>query len=162
MDLIPKSILQNKIFYFILPDKYCNLKDFYNLKLVNKTWYNIINNINTWSTFLKKNNHKLAYFKDDEFLSSENKTKGGLKDRDENELTVFPIQLLLLFIEIIVTPVAYWLIVCLNKLVLISKPTALNQDLTSWCVTNIAAEPDNFALNSAQTNANKPVCGTCP
>jgi hypothetical protein len=43
-----------------------------------------------------------------------------------------------------------------------SNATAFNQDLTSWCVTNLAAEPDNFATYSALTNANKPVWGTCP
>ena len=40
--------------------------------------------------------------------------------------------------------------------------SAFNQDLTSWCVTNIAAEPANFGIISALTNANKPVWGTCP
>jgi hypothetical protein len=39
---------------------------------------------------------------------------------------------------------------------------AFNQDLTSWCVTNISSEPDSFAANSALTEANKPVWGTCP
>ncbi len=40
--------------------------------------------------------------------------------------------------------------------------SSFNQDLTSWCVTNILAEPANFATSSALTNANKPVWGTCP
>jgi len=40
--------------------------------------------------------------------------------------------------------------------------TAFNQDLTSWCVTNLAAEPEFFSTSSALTNANKPVWGTCP
>jgi surface protein len=39
---------------------------------------------------------------------------------------------------------------------------AFNQDLTGWCVTNITNEPVSFATNSALTNANKPVWGTCP
>ena len=43
-----------------------------------------------------------------------------------------------------------------------NRASLFNQDLSGWCVTNIAAEPDNFALNSALTNANKPVWGTCP
>jgi hypothetical protein len=43
-----------------------------------------------------------------------------------------------------------------------SNATAFNQDLTSWCVTNIAAEPSGFATSSSSTNANKPVWGTCP
>jgi len=42
------------------------------------------------------------------------------------------------------------------------QATAFNQDLTSWCVTNLAAEPASFATFSALTNANKPVWGTCP
>ena len=37
-----------------------------------------------------------------------------------------------------------------------------NQNLSGWCVTNISSEPSNFATNSALTNANKPVWGTCP
>ena len=37
-----------------------------------------------------------------------------------------------------------------------------NQDLTGWCMSNIASEPTNFASNSALTNTNKPVWGTCP
>ena len=40
--------------------------------------------------------------------------------------------------------------------------TPFNQDLTDWCVTNITTEPDFFSTNSALTNANKPVWGTCP
>ena len=40
--------------------------------------------------------------------------------------------------------------------------TAFNQDLSGWCVTNITSEPYDFAVNSALTNANKPVWGTCP
>jgi hypothetical protein len=43
-----------------------------------------------------------------------------------------------------------------------NNASAFNQDLTSWCVTNIAAEPANFGIISALTNANKPVWGTCP
>jgi surface protein len=40
--------------------------------------------------------------------------------------------------------------------------TAFNQDLISWCVTNITSEPSQFSNNSALTNANKPIWGTCP
>ena len=43
-----------------------------------------------------------------------------------------------------------------------SGATAFNQDLTGWCVTNITSEPFSFAENSALTDANKPVWGTCP
>ena len=39
--------------------------------------------------------------------------------------------------------------------------TAFNQDLTGWCVSNFPSEPNSFATNSALTNANKPVWGTC-
>jgi len=36
-----------------------------------------------------------------------------------------------------------------------------NQDLTGWCVSNVSNRND-FSINSALTNANKPVWGTCP
>jgi hypothetical protein len=42
------------------------------------------------------------------------------------------------------------------------EATAFNQDLTGWCVTNITSEPVSFANNSALTDANKPIWGTCP
>lgn len=37
-----------------------------------------------------------------------------------------------------------------------------NKDLSSWCVDNFVSEPFAFSLNSALTEANKPVWGTCP
>ena len=37
-----------------------------------------------------------------------------------------------------------------------------NQDLSGWCVNNITSDPLNFSTNSALTNENKPVWGTCP
>jgi surface protein len=40
--------------------------------------------------------------------------------------------------------------------------TSFNQDLTDWCVTNITSEPSQFVSDSALTNANKPIWGTCP
>ena len=40
--------------------------------------------------------------------------------------------------------------------------SAFNQDLTGWCVSNFSSEPLNFAANSAPSNANKPIWGTCP
>ena len=40
--------------------------------------------------------------------------------------------------------------------------TLFNQDLSGWCVSNISSEPENFSLNSALSNENKPVWGTCP
>ena len=43
-----------------------------------------------------------------------------------------------------------------------SGATNFNQDLSGWCVSNISSEPENFSLNSALTNENKPVWGTCP
>ena len=48
------------------------------------------------------------------------------------------------------------------------KLSSFNQDLTGWCVSNITSEPTGFATgafsntNSALTNSNKPVWGTCP
>ena len=49
-----------------------------------------------------------------------------------------------------------------NMTEMFKNTSSFNQDLTSWCVTNILAEPANFATSSALTNANKPVWGTCP
>ena len=40
--------------------------------------------------------------------------------------------------------------------------SSFNQDLSAWCVTNISSEPGLFARNSALTNSNQPVWGTCP
>ena len=40
--------------------------------------------------------------------------------------------------------------------------STFNQDLTNWCVTNFTTEPTDFATNSALTEANKPIWGTCP
>jgi surface protein len=40
--------------------------------------------------------------------------------------------------------------------------TAFNQDLSGWCISNITSEPTSFATNSALTEANKPLWGTCP
>jgi len=38
---------------------------------------------------------------------------------------------------------------------------SFNQDLSSWCVTNITSEPTDFSTSSPLTQANKPVWGTC-
>jgi hypothetical protein len=40
--------------------------------------------------------------------------------------------------------------------------TSFNQNLSGWCVTNIPTEPTDFSTNSALTELNKPVWGTCP
>ena len=49
--------------------------------------------------------------------------------------------------------------------------SSFNQDLTGWCVSNFSSEGNhlsnngsatNFSTNSALTNANKPLWGTCP
>ena len=42
-----------------------------------------------------------------------------------------------------------------------SLASDFNQDLKGWCVTNIIS-PTDFSANSALTNANEPVWGTCP
>ena len=49
-----------------------------------------------------------------------------------------------------------------GTVVMFYNATSFNQDLTDWCVSNITSEPSNFSSNSALTNANKPVWGTCP
>ena len=40
--------------------------------------------------------------------------------------------------------------------------TAFNQDLTQWCVSNFDSIPQDFSINSALTESNHPVWGTCP
>ncbi|MBO6523443.1 MAG: BspA family leucine-rich repeat surface protein [Balneolaceae bacterium] len=40
--------------------------------------------------------------------------------------------------------------------------TIFNQDLTNWCVEKITSEPIGFSTESALTEANKPIWGTCP
>jgi hypothetical protein len=40
--------------------------------------------------------------------------------------------------------------------------TEFNQDISNWCVTNIASEPDDFSTDSPLSESNKPVWGTCP
>ena len=40
--------------------------------------------------------------------------------------------------------------------------TNFNQNISKWCVTDIKSEPTNFKTDSALTEANKPVWGTCP
>lgn len=40
--------------------------------------------------------------------------------------------------------------------------TNFNKDLSGWCVENILSEPSNFTFNSALSDTNKPIWGTCP
>ena len=40
--------------------------------------------------------------------------------------------------------------------------TVFNQNISGWCVTNISSPPTNFRRNSALTELNSPVWGTCP
>ena len=42
------------------------------------------------------------------------------------------------------------------------QASAFNQDISSWCVTNIDSEPTEFSDNSPLSESNKPVWGTCP
>jgi len=39
---------------------------------------------------------------------------------------------------------------------------SFNQDLSGWCVTNIANEPDSFATGANAWVLARPVWGTCP
>ena len=39
---------------------------------------------------------------------------------------------------------------------------AFAQDISAWCVTQIENEPENFAINSALSTAQKPIWGSCP
>ena len=61
MESLPVSIIQNKIINHLAPDIYCDIDSFLNLKLINKFWYSLINNTNTWFNFMKKNNHKIRH-----------------------------------------------------------------------------------------------------
>jgi len=40
--------------------------------------------------------------------------------------------------------------------------SAFNQDLSTWCVTNISSESSEFSPNSPLSESNKPIWGTCP
>ena len=40
---------------------------------------------------------------------------------------------------------------------LFNGKTTFNDDISSWCVTNIATEPSNFSANSTLSESNKPV-----
>ena len=40
--------------------------------------------------------------------------------------------------------------------------TAFDQNISGWCVSNFESEPYNFSTNSALSDTNKPVWGTCP
>ena len=51
----------------------------------------------------------------------------------------------------------YWMFGCQ-----FNSAQSFNQDLTKWCVANIAEEPVIFSGGSALTEANKPIWGTCP
>ena len=42
------------------------------------------------------------------------------------------------------------------------KATEFNQNLKDWCVSNINSEPIDFSIESALSNDNKPLWGTCP
>ena len=37
-----------------------------------------------------------------------------------------------------------------------------DQNISSWCVTNIVSEPSEFSLDSPLSESNKPIWGTCP
>ena len=41
------------------------------------------------------------------------------------------------------------------------EASSFNQDISGWCVTNIPSEPSDFSTNSALSESNKPVWGTC-
>ncbi|KAI8108199.1 hypothetical protein M9434_006228 [Picochlorum sp. BPE23] len=43
-----------------------------------------------------------------------------------------------------------------------TSASSFNQDLSSWCVSEISSEPVGFAGNSALTDPNQPDWGTCP
>ncbi|WP_366513687.1 BspA family leucine-rich repeat surface protein [Psychrobacter sp.] len=40
--------------------------------------------------------------------------------------------------------------------------SSFNQDLSQWCVANIASKPNNFDNDATAWTKPKPVWGTCP
>jgi len=42
------------------------------------------------------------------------------------------------------------------------EAVSFNQDISGWCVTNIASQPEAFSYNSPLSESNKPVWGACP
>ena len=42
------------------------------------------------------------------------------------------------------------------------QASSFNQNISNWCVTNIASEPTEFSTDSPLSESNKPVWGTCP
>jgi len=49
-----------------------------------------------------------------------------------------------------------------NMVSMFMESSAFNQDISSWCVTNIDSEPAGFSIDSILTESNMPVWGTCP
>jgi len=40
--------------------------------------------------------------------------------------------------------------------------SSFNQDISTWCVSNISSEPSQFSTNTPLSESNKPVWDTCP
>jgi hypothetical protein len=40
--------------------------------------------------------------------------------------------------------------------------TSFNKDISTWCVTNISNEPNDFSFDSPLRESKKPIWGTCP
>jgi len=49
-----------------------------------------------------------------------------------------------------------------NMLASFQNASVFDQDLSGWCVSNIATEPADFSVGSALQEIHKPIWGTCP
>jgi len=49
-----------------------------------------------------------------------------------------------------------------NMNFMFNEASSFNQDISSWCVTNIVSEPSEFSAESPLSESNKPVWGSCP
>ena len=60
-------------------------------------------------------------------------------------------------------PIGEWNVRSVTDMgVMFAYATVFNQDISGWCVTNIVSEPSDFSANSALSESNKPVWGSCP
>ena len=59
-------------------------------------------------------------------------------------------------------PIGDWNVSNVTNMHTMFRNTSFNQDLSSWCVTNIVSEPNDFSVLSPLSESNKPVWGTCP
>ena len=59
-------------------------------------------------------------------------------------------------------PIGKWNVGKVEELRNIFGNSEFNQDISNWCVSNFATEPDGFSSGSPLAEENKPIWGTCP